>query len=78
MSRVKRVWRAGERPINLYMHPGVRGLVGIGFRCPGCKQWRDLEVTEKDMHIICPCGLHLAINLEVTLRELEEEEVKGE
>jgi len=78
MSRVKRVWRQDEEPVNLRFVFGPLGSIEATFLCPGCGQHVWGDYGEGDRVYECECGARLRLRVEATLEEMEEEEVKGE
>ena len=73
MSRVKRRWWIGEKPVNLTLLDGPLGIVEAEFWCPGCGQHVRADREELEGFFWCSCGARLRLSFAATLVELEEE-----
>jgi len=70
-SRKRRVWRVGEKPVNLSVLYGPLGMVGTRFRCPGCGQHVEVEDEGEDLFYHCECGARMRLRIEPGLEEVE-------
>ena len=78
MSRVKRTWRMGEKPVNLALLSGYCSALSVEFECPGCGQHSWSDETNESLIYVCSCGARLCLRVAPMLEELEEEEENGE
>jgi len=78
MSRVKRVWRQDEEPVKLWLLVGRDSEITIHFDCPRCGKSWDQRAPTDQYTLTCSCGCKMVLSLKLTLKELEEEVVKGE
>ena len=74
MSKVKKVWRQGEKPVNLTLLFGPLGTVGAGFGCPGCGKPVGVDYEGEELFFHCQCGAHLRLTVGPRLEELEGED----
>jgi len=78
MSRVKRKWRMGEKPVNLRFAHAPSGGSRVRFECPQCGDTNDQRLRGEVLWVWCPCGARFRMPPVRTLEELEMEEDKGE
>lgn len=71
MSRVVRVWRMEEEPVNAHFACDYDTGPHIVCYCPQCERWFWAPVGEPVWNISCPCGAQMRLRQTVTVEQLE-------